>query len=268
MQCALLFRFRSIDRFPEPPSAAAVRGTLVHAVLEDLFDHPAPHRTAEAARALLPQAWERLQATDPSAQALVATQPPEPQAWLSEAQALLEAYFRLEDPRGFDPEGRELLVEWQAADDLLLRGYIDRVDRASTGQVRVVDYKTGRAPKENYEAKALFQMRFYALLLWRSTGEVPALLQLLYLGSGETLRYSPDEADLLATERKVRALWQAITQAFDRREFRPSRSALCAWCSHQARCPEFGGVVPDFPSLPVQGAQDAALTDPLPDPMD
>ena len=36
------------------------------------------------------------------------------------------------------------------------------------------------------------------------------MLQLIYLGSGEVLRYSPDESDLLATERKVEALWQAI----------------------------------------------------------
>ena len=38
MQCPLLYRLRVIDRLPEKPSAAATRGTLVHAVLERLFD--------------------------------------------------------------------------------------------------------------------------------------------------------------------------------------------------------------------------------------
>ncbi|NLG21049.1 MAG: PD-(D/E)XK nuclease family protein, partial [Actinomycetales bacterium] len=37
MQCPLLYRFRVIDRLPEPPSAAAARGTLVHAALERVF---------------------------------------------------------------------------------------------------------------------------------------------------------------------------------------------------------------------------------------
>ncbi|NUP20980.1 MAG: DUF2800 domain-containing protein, partial [Streptomyces sp.] len=37
MQCPLLYRFRVIDRLPEKPSAAATKGTLVHAVLERLF---------------------------------------------------------------------------------------------------------------------------------------------------------------------------------------------------------------------------------------
>ena len=48
-----------------------------------------------------------------------------------------------------------------------------------------------------FEAKAMFQMRFYALTWWRMTGEIPRLLQLMYLGNRETLRYSPDEDDLL-----------------------------------------------------------------------
>src|SRR4051794_33321455 len=36
--CPLLYRFRTIDRLPERKTRAAVRGTLVHAVLEKLYD--------------------------------------------------------------------------------------------------------------------------------------------------------------------------------------------------------------------------------------
>ncbi|MCW2507314.1 MAG: RecB family exonuclease, partial [Modestobacter sp.] len=36
--CPLLYRFRTIDRLPERKTKAAVRGTLVHAVLEKLYD--------------------------------------------------------------------------------------------------------------------------------------------------------------------------------------------------------------------------------------
>ena len=131
---------------------------------------------------------------------------------------------------------------------LRLRGYVDRLDEAPGGALRVVDYKTGRAPREGFEAKAMFQMRFYALVLWRLRGEVPRLLQLLYLGSGEVLRYEPDEADLRATERKVLALWDAIARATERGDWRPSPSKLCDWCDHQALCPAFGGTPPPFPA--------------------
>jgi len=47
MSCPLKYRFRVVDRLPEKPSAAAVRGTVVHAVLERLFDLPRGQRTLE-----------------------------------------------------------------------------------------------------------------------------------------------------------------------------------------------------------------------------
>src|SRR5215471_3525620 len=59
MACPLLYRFRVIDRLPEPPSPAAARGTLVHAVLERLFDEPAPARTPAAAQSLVEPEWSR-----------------------------------------------------------------------------------------------------------------------------------------------------------------------------------------------------------------
>ncbi|MGM9213095.1 RecB family exonuclease, partial [Campylobacter jejuni] len=72
-----------------------------------------------------------------------------------------------------------------------LRGYVDRLDVAPTGELRVVDYKTGRSPSQLFEAKALFQMKFYALVLWRTRGVVPRMLQLVYLGNSELVRYEP-----------------------------------------------------------------------------
>src|ERR1022692_2312573 len=62
MTCPLLYRFRVIDRLPEPPTVATARGTLVHAALEKLFDLPAADRTREAARALVIPEWDRLAA--------------------------------------------------------------------------------------------------------------------------------------------------------------------------------------------------------------
>jgi putative RecB family exonuclease len=232
MTCPLLYRFRVVDRLPERPSVAATRGTVVHAVLERLFDAPAPERTVERARSLLAPEWERLLAEDPELAALLpdAEAAPAPgdgdkapvEDWLRGAGELLERYFALEDPQRLEPAQREVFVEVALESGLVLRGYIDRVDVAPDGAVRVVDYKTGRAPGVGFEARAMFQMRFYALVLWRLHGTVPRMLQLLYLGSGEVLRYEPDEADLRATERKVVALWQAISRAARTGDWRPN----------------------------------------------
>jgi putative RecB family exonuclease len=116
--------------------------------------------------------------------------------------------------------------------------------------MRVVDYKTGRSPRDGFEQRALFQMRFYALALWRIHGEVPRLLQLVYLADGDIVRYQPDEADLTRMERKLDALWQAIQRAHDSGDWRPSPSRLCDWCAHRALCPAWGGTPPELPAVP------------------
>ncbi|MGN6637141.1 MAG: RecB family exonuclease [Oryzihumus sp.] len=247
MQCPLLYRFRVIDKLPEPPSAAAARGTLVHSVLERLFDLPAPERTLQAATGLVAPQWEALVEAEPDLASLVDGSSPDAlTAWFQESVALIERWFTLEDPTRLEPAERELYVETEL-DGLTLRGYVDRLDVAPTGEVRVVDYKTGRSPSELFEAKALFQMKFYALVLWRLRGEVPRLLQLVYLGNSEIVRYSPDETDLLATERKLKALWQAIERAASTGDWRPNKSRLCDWCEHRQLCPAWGGTPPPLP---------------------
>jgi putative RecB family exonuclease len=253
-QCPLLYRFRTVDKLEAPPSPAAARGTLVHAVLEHLFELQAPDRTPEAAAALLGPQWEAMVAERPELATMVAeTDGLDERSWFADAETLLGRWFQLEDPTRLEPAERELYVETDV-DGLTLRGYVDRLDVAPDGAMRVVDYKTGRAPRESFEGKALFQMKFYALVLWRQRGEIPRMLQLVYLGDGEIVRYVPDEADLRALERNVKAVWEAIARAAETGDWRPRASRLCDWCDFRHLCPEWGGTPPP---LPVDAARRA-----------
>lgn len=172
MRCPLLYRLRVIDKLPEKPSQAATRGTVVHAVLERLFDVPAAERTADRARAMVPGQWQRLLEERPELSELFAAEDGQGLAlWLEEAARLVERWFSLEDPTRLEPAERELYVETELESGLTLRGYIDRLDvAAASGDLRVVDYKTGKAPRPEYADEALFQMKFYALVLWRLRG--------------------------------------------------------------------------------------------------
>jgi putative RecB family exonuclease len=355
--CPLLFRFRTIDKLPEQPSADQVRGTLVHAVLERLFDLPAAERTPEAAAELVAPEWARLveqeprlgelfaevplaeledpqaglagssasvpaaaappsapsssSAAPPSAPSSSSAAPPsapssssaapssasaafpsaaassvsaspasppvgphadagQPMldgmpadetarlaAFLRSARGLLQGYFAVEDPRRLEPAERESLVSTLVDDELLIRGYIDRLDISPAGDLRVVDYKTGGAPREAFEGRALFQLKFYALVLWRTRGVVPKVLRLLYLKDAEVCDYSPDAEELERFERTLIALSQAVERAKRDRDFRPKPSRLCGWCNHQRFCPEFGGTPPPYPE-PTEAAPPAA----------
>ncbi len=251
MQCPLLFRLRVVDRLPEPPSAAAARGTLVHAVLERLFDLPAGGRTPDEAAALLTPEWDKLLVKEPALGSMFAS-PEELAEWLASAKSLLGRYFTLEDPNRLEPAERELFVRTivgEGEDRLVLRGVVDRLDVAPNGLLRVVDYKTGKRPPAGFESKYLFQMKFYALVLWRLRGVVPKRLQLIFLGSGDVLTYDPDERDLRFVEQKITAVWQAIRTAAREKQWPATPSKLCGWCSFKPTCSAHGGEVPPAPEV-------------------
>src|SRR4051812_21490917 len=94
--CALAFRFSAIDHLPEPPSVAATRGSLVHAALERLFTLPAPERTQAAAHRCLADARVAFR-EDPEFLELGFDEAADA-TFAAEAAALVDKYFRLEDP--------------------------------------------------------------------------------------------------------------------------------------------------------------------------
>src|SRR3954453_21895879 len=92
--CALAFRFSAIDKLPEPPSAPAVKGSLVHRALELLFVAKPHERTREHASECLARAADEFM-TNPEFMGLelddVATG-----EFLADAAVMVERYFQLE----------------------------------------------------------------------------------------------------------------------------------------------------------------------------
>jgi len=254
LQCPLLYRLRTIDQLPDQPSAAAVRGTLVHKVLERLFDLPSGDRTVVGATEIVHEEIHILRTECPGDYSILTADlgsvedaHEATQHLLKPIEPLLSTYFAMEDPNRLEPFAREMALSVEIADSFSIRGFIDRVDKAPNGDIRVVDYKTGKAPGERFAHKALFQMKFYALAWWRLTNTVPTMLQLMYLGNSRYLRYQPDQSDLIAIEKRLLALRSAIGKAAERGDFRPQPSTLCSWCSYKSLCPEFGGTPPELP---------------------
>ena len=234
-QCPQLYNYRVIQKLPEPISLDAARGTLVHSILETLLAKPALERTLESAIESAPSHWSTQKEMTPGLADAVADE----KEWLDRVNALLECYFALENPTTFNPTHMEEHLELEPVDQLQLHGFVDRIDVAPTGEVRIVDYKTGKSPKAGYEDKALFQLRFYGLLWYRKTGEIPRLLQLLYLGNQQVLRNSPTENDLLNAERKALAIGNEIKISIEKDFWPTQKSRLCDWCSFQNICPAF-----------------------------
>ncbi|NOY54794.1 MAG: PD-(D/E)XK nuclease family protein [Actinobacteria bacterium] len=232
--CPQLFKFRAIDRLPEPTTIYQARGTTTHLALERLYDLPAPERTAERLYELFRQAWTELRGHEEYAELF--EDGDAERRWGMESMALLGNYFALEDPTRISPLHRELKMLEQL-DGMTIRGILDRIDETADGDLIILDYKTGKAPPERYAMEAFFALKIYALLIRKRTGRTPIEVRLLYLNGPTMYRLDIDDRKLDAAESAVRALWERIDQAIAEERFPPKRGPLCDWCSFKNRCP-------------------------------
>gem|GEM_PF-6852542 len=156
LQCPLMFRFRTIDKLPEPPSKAAAKGTLVHWVLEHLYDEPLGKRSPAVAHGLVPAALAAVKARSSDFESMF-VDGADRSAWLDQAGTLIDRYFKVEDPNRLEPAEREVNISAVLDGSFRIKGIVDRVDVAPNGAVRIVDYKTGKSPRPQYGASAAFQ---------------------------------------------------------------------------------------------------------------
>ena len=231
--CPQLYKYRKIEKLPDPPSLDAERGTLVHTILQDLFEFPSTQRLPQTAIDLLPSRWSTQLEGKPELKEMVTNE----KEWLDRATSLLTTYFTLEDPSTFEATHREMHLENDFDTDVYLHGYVDRLDIAPTGEVRIVDYKTGKSPKPGWEEKALFQLRVYALLYWKSTGVLPRLLQLIYLGDGRMVKSNPTMKDIESAEKVLHRVAKDIFISMEKEYWPPKPSRLCDWCFFKSICP-------------------------------
>lgn len=239
-----------VDRLYEPPSKEALRGTLVHSVLEHLFDLPAHQRTEEAAQQMLSTRWDALKGDDRTSKdiATMFETSDELSAWFESARPLIHSYFALETPAYLQPAAREQHFDALLPNGIAIRGVIDRVDATTDGKLRIIDYKTGKSPSPRFQADMIFQMRFYASALYLMEHNLPLRTQLLFLKDARTLTYDPVERDVDAMIDQLTALWADIEMRLDSGLFEEKPGPLCAWCSFQQYCPAFEGVPPEISS--------------------
>jgi putative RecB family exonuclease len=236
--CPMQFRFTSIEKLPEPPGVATTKGTIVHRALELLFVRPAADRTPAALAGDMERALGEFR-THPDFTGLRLASD-DVARFERDCHAMVEKYFAMEDPTTVREIGLELWMEAPVG-DLTLRGIIDRLELDADGELVVTDYKTGRAPSGNYEAKSLAGVHFYSFLCEAVFGRRPARIRLMYLASGETIETVPSAQSVRFITTRTTAVWSAVERACVTGDFRPRASRLCEWCSFRQWCPAFGG---------------------------
>lgn len=301
LQCPRLFYCKTILGLPSPPSEHAARGTLTHTALERLFDHPRDERTPETAVGYVRPAWtaatdplaerssvtpgspedrirqessayrdlvepgsrqeRRLLGTAQEYRSLCGPGSTEEEALLSSAEDMVRRWFEMENPKNFDPEGRELHVEATAA-GVTFHGFIDRLDcwtkSDGTKVWSISDYKTGKVPGEGkhyspqtqarIEEDAFFAMKVYALLWQQMTGVAVDVLRLVYVRTGDRssgvkrLHVTPQMLE--RTRLQLNSIWRSIERSARNEDWRTQPGPLCPYCSFQDVCPAFNKNLP------------------------
>jgi len=237
--CPLAFRFSVVEHLPEPPSLPALKGTLVHRALELLFStYPRGKRSRSAAQTSLDRAFGELR--DNEELAGLKLDQSEQEAFLADSRELVNRYFELEDPDAVNAVGLELHVSTDL-DGVCVRGIIDRLDELEDGSLVVVDYKTGRAPRNEQARSRLSGVQMYALMCEAEGRGRPAVVRLLYLRDRVVISASPTDQAMRGTRQRALGVWSAIARACREDDFRPNPSSLCRFCAFQAYCPSFGG---------------------------
>jgi RecB family exonuclease len=204
-ECPQSFLFQYLYNMRQPTNLVLTKGSMCHKALEHIFDLDPPDRTLENLQNMLRVKWNEQRLKEEYA-LLFETEDGErdieaEREWGQSALQLLENYYRSEDPKTVvrpNPYKREVWVSANLTADpslgitsttgstaqsnnddntFLVRGIVDRLDMVKLTSrsvaLRVVDYKTGKAPTLKYSQsmnqqifeKNFWQLKIYALLL-------------------------------------------------------------------------------------------------------
>ena len=253
-QCPQRWKFRYVDKLPDPPGEAAVAGTFAHRVLEELLELEADERTQESARAIAARVWietssdKDFEALDLDADGV--------RNFKWTAWRAIEGLWDLEDPQTVEVVATETEVS-TVIGGVPFIGFIDRVESGSDGLV-VSDYKSGRAPGRKFSEGRLEQVLLYAAALAEIHGTPPVRARLMYLG--QRIDETAVTADAIAeVTRRLTETWEELQERSATGDFPPRPGPLCGWCAFVRHCPEglaeverrhlAGFLRPDAPAL-------------------
>jgi RecB family exonuclease len=237
---------------PSRPWAHFSLGSSVHLALARWWDRPEDGRTPAAAAGLLEAAWlsdgYRDNAQEDATRAL--------------ARGWVEGYVAT-----LDPAAVPLAVERDVAAKsarLAFRGRVDRLDEdPDSGDLAVVDYKTGARPLAADEARGSAALALYAAAASRMFRRRCVRVELHHLPTGEVQVHEHDDVSLRRAVSRAESIAddvqdaeQAVADGVDVATAFPVRPGrACGWCDFRSECPEGQQAAPEpvasWSSLPL-----------------
>lgn len=196
-ECPAKFRYRNIDKLPEPKGDALLRGIKIHGIAETYLKGKDPDE--------LPPALETF---DGQFQELHALTPMVEQKW---------AFTSTWKPTGFFAKGPQ--AAW-------LRVVPDAAVLYDDAAAEVIDFKTGKVYGENADQVELFALATFAK--FSHVNEVTTRLWYLDDGTEKIGEFVRDSAAIKETKEE----WvERTAPMFNDTTFAPRPSNKCRWCA-------------------------------------
>jgi len=117
-------------------------------------------------------------------------------------------------------------------DGIKLFGKIDRIDELPSGDIEIIDYKTGNE-KSQKEANQDAQMTIYAMAVKEALNLNPKDLVLYYVETGEKISTKRTDKQIEAEKEKIKEVVKGIKKG----EFEANPGKHCTWCDYKGICP-------------------------------
>ncbi len=254
--CPRRYRMIYLDR-PRPPKgppwAHTSVGVSVHNALRRWWEEPFERRIPLRAAELLRLGWVDEGFRDPE----------QSQRWRERGVQMVRGYVAGLDPAA-EPRGVERSVATRT-EALAFSGRVDRLDDRD-GELVVVDYKTGRRPVTDDDARTSPALALYALAAGRMLRQPCRRVELHHVPTGTIAVAEHTEGSIARHVRRAEsvaadavAATEALRAGGDPDEaFPPRPGSLCSWCDFRRLCPQGQA------AGPVRQAWDALGEDPGP----
>jgi DNA helicase-2/ATP-dependent DNA helicase PcrA len=227
LTCPLKYRYVHRNRIPLLTHHRVVYGSAIHQAVQEMFKarQGAVPFTVEDLHAAFRRAWV--------SEGFLSREHEELR--LAEGEKTLAAFFSEEEAHPLRPTGVEEEFSFAVGRTRVIGRY-DLVVASETG-VTILDFKTGDVntqERAQRRAEESLQLAIYALAHFRTTGALPARVELRFLETGLVGGFPPSQTLVLATEKKIADVADRISRGLF--EATPSHGA-CRPCPFRDVCP-------------------------------
>jgi len=257
-KCERKFYYAYIENIKEPNTPSTIRGTIFHKILEELYKvidfkkfygkhwKNTYESLTQIMNTFLELEWKKIGTEYDN----VFENEKESKEFLEETKDFVEFYCLKEAYRLYQffkknkPEDKwfthnlkkEILPK--SSEEYIsinnLRGYIDKTINLFGKGVGIVDYKTSKTPVPHALDKShLLQLKIYAYLYYKKTGELPKHASIYYSRTGESVFSEIKKTDIPEVEEKINKIRQ---KSKNKKEYSQHITKLCYYCYYKDIC--------------------------------